>query len=127
MRASDKASGLRPFAQRLLAAQQVQAMYPDRHPRVNLAVRELYLHVTGMLEHVSEIRVALADNQLVFGNTAVVERSDLFSGLAALLQRQEVGRLIITKGVRRWEVRALIAALNSPPEDLEVWVEDADT
>lgn len=119
MRASDKASGLRPFAQRLLAAQQVQAMYPDRHPRVNLAVRELYLHVTGMLEHVSEIRVALADNQLVFGNTAVVERSDLFSGLAALLRRQEVGRLIITKGVRRWEVRALIAALNSPPEDLE--------
>ncbi len=109
---------LKRFTQYLLAAQQIQAMHPSEHPRVIGAVRELYLHANEMLADRSEMRIALADSEIVFENAPIATNTDLMGGLAALFRRQGVGKLIMRDGVRRWEINAFVGALNATQKEL---------
>lgn len=116
---SDCPIELKRFTQHLLAAQQIQAMYPGEHPRVTGAVRELYLHANDMLVERSEMRIALAENEIVFEESPIPTNSDLMGGLAALFRRQGIGKMIMGDGIRRWEINAFVRALNASQEELE--------
>lgn len=109
----------RDFAHHLLGAQQTDAIYPREHPRVGAAVRELYLHSAEWLRAGEEIRVALVDSEFVVDDTPVTVDSDLLAGLARLFRRREIGKLTIAPGLRRWEIKELVGALNQSGEELQ--------
>ncbi len=110
---------LERLAQCLVGAQQIHALYPAEHPRVGRATRELYLRVCALLEDRQQLRLALVDGTVAFDDAAVpIQGNELLAGLAALLKRQGADRLVVRAGVRRWEIAALVQALNTPAEEL---------
>lgn len=110
---------LRTFAHHLLGARQTQAIYPPEHPRVADAIRELFLSTTDLLGEADALRVALVDNELVLDERPVPSDGDLFDGFARALRKQGIGKLVVKRGVRRWELAALARVLSMSAEDLE--------
>ena len=110
---------LRTFAHHLLGARQTRAIYPAEHPRVADALRELFLATTDILGEGESLRVALAGDELVVEERPVPADGDLLDGFARVLGRQGIGKLIVRRGVRRWELTSLVRMLTLAPEELE--------
>lgn len=109
---------LKDFTHHLMGARQTQSMYPPEHPRVAEANRAVFMQVTQILELRPEIKIALADGELVVDDRPVPADGDLLDGFARLLQRQGVGKVVIRKGVRRWELSTLIRGLATVAEEV---------
>ncbi len=103
----------------LLCAQQSQAIYPEGHPRAVAALRDLYLRTVELLTAEGDLRFALADGEFIFDNEPLPISGEVLEGLSELFCRQGIGRMAVSRGVRRWELTALVGALNTRPEDLE--------
>ncbi len=103
----------------LLCAQQSQAIYPKDHPRAVGAMRDLYLRTVGLLADRGDLRFALADGEFILDNEPLPVHGEVLEGLSELFRRQGIGRMAISRGVRRWELRALVGALNARQETLE--------
>lgn len=106
------------LAHQLMAAQQVAAMYPERHPRVDAAVAELHARVADLVRDGSEIRIALAEQELVVDDAPVPLDSDVLRRLAQVMARQGATRIVVAPGVRDWELSALVEALSTSAEVL---------
>ncbi|NKB90070.1 MAG: HD domain-containing protein [Acidobacteria bacterium] len=98
----------------LLGAQQTATIYPPEHPRVSGAVRELFEQLVSFLETETALRIAYTGDGLVLGDESVPIAGDLRTGVVRILQRGQIDRLVFRRGVRRWEVGALVDALAQP-------------
>ena len=97
----------------LLCAQHCQAIYPRDHPRAVTALRDLYLRTVELLTEEGDLRFALADGTFVFDNELLPINGEVLEGLSELFCRQGIGRMAVSRGVRRWEIASLVQALNT--------------
>ena len=109
---------LQQFAYFALGAQQCDSLYPAEHPRTRRSIRNLYLHTAEILRETHEIRIALADGELIYDRHAMPANNDLLKGFAKLLSTAGVSRLVIMRGVRQWEIEGFIRHINSDPNEI---------
>ncbi len=100
----------------LLCAQQSQAIYPTNHPRAVTALRDLYLRTVELLTEEGDLRFALADRTFIFDNEVLPINGEVLEGLAELFCRRGIGRMAVSRGLRRWEITSLVQALNAQTE-----------
>ncbi|HJO05477.1 MAG TPA: HD domain-containing protein [Acidobacteriota bacterium] len=113
---STRESVLVELGRYLLSAQQSQAIYPKDHPRAVAALRDLYLQTVELLAREGDLRFALADGEFIIDNEPLPIRNEVLEGLSDLFYRQGIGRMAVSRGVRRWELTCLVKALNTRAE-----------
>lgn len=110
---------IRALAHHLMGAQQARAIYPDTHPRVAGAVRDLHLFLRARLGRSGSLRLARTGDGFVVEDTPVRREGDLLEGFDRLLERRGIDRLLVEPGLQRWETRTLIDALGASEESID--------
>ena len=103
----------------LLTGQRSLALYPLGHPHIKTALEDCFRILRTLLQRERQIPIVLAGNEFVVGDLQIPIAGEAFEELATLLRGAGVEKLIFVEGLRSWELRALLLALNMDEEALE--------
>ncbi len=109
---------LQTLAARVQAARQCQQIYPPKHPRLALAIDELYADLHAMFDGDEPLRIAYTDHEFVLGNVQIAVSGEVMSEFASLLEGLGIEKLVFESDVNRDDLLAMLAILGRDPEEL---------
>lgn len=92
-------------------------MYPQGHPALATAVRNLSRKVDTVFLERNAVAIGVTPNQLIISAVPTDPKHVLLRDLAAHLHRRNIGGVKITAGVRRSELEAALEGMTSERQD----------
>jgi hypothetical protein len=86
--------------------------YPPGHPLVESSLEELVARYAEIMETEQEIRISVARDTLMYGNTALDRNNPVFRDFARTLFQCGIGALAFAHGLTATETRSFLAILD---------------
>ncbi len=105
-------------------ALQREAMYPANHPALKGSAAKLGEFIAPALDGRDEISINVGRSQLSVDGAETNPENQILAPLADKLHRHQVSAISLRRAVETEEISALLAALNSDPEDASTPLRD---
>jgi len=103
----------------LSLAIKTMGIYPSDHPAIKASVEHVYATIEGLLETSPELRLEIAQKNLLVGGQFLDRTNEIFRDFALQFHRRGVASLTFTKGLRMEELRMFLEVASTEPKVLQ--------
>jgi HEAT repeat protein len=94
-------------------------IYPSDHPAIKASVEHIYAIMKGLLETSPELRLEIAQKNLLVGGQFLDRTNEIFRDFALRFHRRGVASLTFIKGLRMEELRMFLEVASTEPKVLQ--------
>ena len=111
--------GLEKCIKELSLAIKTMGIYPSDHPAIKASVERLYATMEGLLESTPELRLEIAQKNLMVGGQFLDRTNEIFRDFALQFHRRGVASVTFKKGLSVEELRMFLDVSSTEPRLLQ--------